>query len=456
MPFSTCPETASAESVVPSDHRAAGATLVAACFATCAIAMTITTSSVALAGVQAELRLGLTQLQWVLNSFIVSYAVLLLPFGAWGDRVGLRRLFLSGALVFVMGAGAAILAKSLLPLIAGRTLQGIGAALLTATGPAALTTAFAGEAQRKRAFGYLGSSGGVGLALGALLAGAASSWGGWRLAYALPIPIALAAFTACAISRDALTRQRSRQMHAQVSWRALLRNRQFVLSCVICLLFTIVWVALFIYAPLHMQSMDGLDPQSVGVAMLALLLPALVMPVVSTRLVLVVPARAVLLAGFFIIALGLWSMAVAWSGSTSRLYEIAGLVLCGTGAGMLYGLVDYLGLTAVPAEQAGLASGAFNVVRLLGDIFAAIIPGAVVLHVVAATFAAADTSVTADMLDAIAAGDLRAVDHLGLTMQARAAFAEGMQRAIWALIVLIGFGAVAALCVSRDRTHTAD
>jgi MFS family permease len=445
MTFSTCPEAANAERTAAAGNRASAATLAAACLATAAIAMTITTSSVALAGVQAELRLGITQLQWVLNSFILSYAVLLLPFGAWGDRIGQRRLFLSGTVVFVVGASAAVLASGLFALIAGRSLQGVGAALLTATAPAALTTIFPSEADRKRAFGYLGSSGGIGLALGALLAGAASNWGGWRFAYALPIPIALAALAACMTSREALTRRRTNLARANVTWSTLLSNRSFVLSCAICLLFTTVWVALFIYAPLRMQSIDGLDPQGAGMMMLALLLPALVMPIVATRLVLVIRARAVLLAGFFVIALGLWLMAIAWSGSTSRVHEIAGLVLCGTGAGMLYGLIDYLGLTAVPPEQAGLASGAFNVVRLVGDILAAIIPGAVVLNAVTAAFARGHANVSSHLLDAIAAGDVRAVDHLGLAVQARAAFADGMESAIWAMMVLAGLGAVAAL-----------
>jgi predicted MFS family arabinose efflux permease len=409
--------------------------------------MTITTSSVALAGVRAELRLGITELQWVLNSFIVSFAMSLLPFGAWSDRTGHRRLFLSGALVFVVGATAAVLANSLALLIAGRALQGMGAALLTATAPAGLTTAYADEARRKRAFGYLGSSGGVGLALGALLAGAASSWGGWRIAYALPIPIAIAGALVCLSSRQALTRRRASAGH--LPWRLLLRRRQFVLSCVICFLFTIVWVALFICAPLHMQAIDGRDPQYVGVTMLALLLPALTMPIAASRLVQMLHARAVLLLAFATTAIGLWSMHAAWSGSTSRLHEIAGLTLCGTGAGMLYGLVDYLGLTVVPTELAGLASGAFNTIRLLGDMFAAIIPSAVLLHVVTVAFAGVDVS--SEAIHAIAAGDVGPVQQLGLTAFARAAFADGMGWTIWALIVLTGLGALASLGIESDR-----
>jgi predicted MFS family arabinose efflux permease len=419
-----------------------------------AIAMTITSSSVALAGVQMDLRLGITQLQWVLNSFIVSFALLLLPFGWLSDRIGPRPLFLWGTLVFVLGATLAVLAGGLTVLLAGRLLQGVGGALLTATGPAALTTTFVLEAQRKRAFGYLGASGGIGLTLGALLAGAVSAGGGWRAAFSLPIPVIVAAFLIALVSRDALARVRPSSVRADVSILALWRNRQFVLACLTCLLFTTVWVALFIYAPLHMQSVDGRSPEAVGTTMLALMLPALVMPVVASRFVLAFHIGTVLIAGFLTIALGLWMMDLGWSGSASRWPEIVGLVLCGTGAGTLYGLVDYLGLTAVPAQQAGAASGAFNVVRLSGDILAALIPGAVVLHVVSKAFASySSLGITSDALNKISAGDLRVVEHLGLTSQAHAAFAAGMSDALWILIALTTLGAVVAVIVRRTVAH---
>ncbi|GFE81560.1 hypothetical protein GCM10011487_35600 [Steroidobacter agaridevorans] len=442
MTFPSSPDTAVADQAPCNRDRAKIATLVAACATMGGIAMTITTASIALAGVQSELQLAIDQLQWVLNSFIVSYALLLLPFGAWSDRSGQRPLFVWGAVVFVVGAAVAVLAGDVTWLMAGRAFQGIGAALLTATAPAALTLAFSNEADRKRAFGYLGSSGGIGLALGALLAGAASSWFGWRAALALPIPVMIAALAVVCCSPGALA-SRPRSQRAHVPMRALLENRSFMLSCLLCLLFTTVWVALFIYAPLHMQAVDGLDPRSVGGLMLGLLLPALIMPVVVSRLVLIFKISAVLIGGFLMIAAGLWCMHIAWTGATSRTLEVIGLVVCGSGAGALYGLVDYIGLTAVPAEQAGLAAGAFNVVRLLGDILAAIIPGAVVLYVVKAALAS-HIGVTNEVLSEIAAGDLRVVDHLGLTAQARAEFVDGMLWAIGALLTLTALGVVAS------------
>lgn len=428
--------------------RDATATLVAACLAAGAIAMTITASSVALAGVQLDLQLGITQLQWVLNGFIVSFALLLLPLGALSDRIGPRPLFLLGTVVFALGASVAVLAPGLSVLLAGRLLQGVGGALLTATGPAALTTAFALEADRKRAFGYLGASGGIGLTLGALLAGIIITWGTWRAAFALPVPVVIAAFLITLLSRDAFARTRLESARMNVSMITLLRNQQFILACLTCLLFTTVWVALFIYAPLHMQSVDGRSPQDVGTTMLALMLPALAMPILASRLVLSFHIGTILIAGFLATALGLWVMDLSWSRSLSRWVEIAGLFLCGTGAGALYGLVDYLGLTSVPPQQAGAASGAFNVVRLAGDILAALIPGMVVFHAVGKTFAPySSLDIPTQTLNKIAAGDLRAVEHLGLTEQAHAAFTTGMSHALQALLALTAFGMVIAVAV---------
>jgi MFS family permease len=452
MTFHACTVTIDARGSAPPLKRAAGATLAAACMATGAIAMTITSSSVVLASVQADLHLGITQLQWVLNSFIVSFALLLLPFGALSDRVGQRPLFLWGALVFIAGTVAAVLAQDFAGLVASRSFQGAGAALLTATGPAALTKAFSEETARKRAFGYLGASGGIGLALGALLAGEASHWGGWRAALALPVPAVAIALLVVLFIRDALARRPASPVRSNVSMLSLLRNRQFVFSCFICLLFTIVWVALFIYAPLHMQVVDRMSPTAVGRAMLALLVPALVMPVIASRLVLVLPVRAILVAGFVGLAVGLAVMHLAWRGGTLGELEVAALVICGIGAGTLYGLVDYFALTAVPSEQAGLASGLFNVVRLLGDIFAAVIPGAVVLHVVATIFAPySGLDITPGMLEQISAGDPQVVRHLGLEVPAKAAFATGLH---WAIGMLLGLTMAGLLIVSCARSAT--
>src|SRR5687767_14838033 len=121
MSLPVCPETfsdslgalRSGSSPTRASSRASTVTLLAVCLAMGAIAMTITSSSVALAGVQGDLRLGITQLQWVLNSFIVSFAMLLLPFGWLSDRVGPRPLFQLGTLVFVAGGTLAALATEL-------------------------------------------------------------------------------------------------------------------------------------------------------------------------------------------------------------------------------------------------------------------------------------------------------------------------------------------------------
>jgi MFS family permease len=440
MTFPACPETAIEALADRAPAQATRATLFAACSTTAGIAMTITSASMALADVQGDLQLGITQLQWVLNSFIASYAVLLLPFGAWSDRIGQRPLFLWGTLIFVLGAVAAVFATDVVVLIVGRSIQGVGAALLTATGPAAVTLAFPRDADRRRAFGFLGSSGGVGLALGALLAGAASQWAGWRAALALPVPVMLAALVLVVRSSAAMRRPQRAPRRAVAPASSLLRNPDFVLSCCVCLLFTTVWVALFIYAPLHMQTVDSLDAGTAGTRMMALLLPALVMPLVVSRLMLIFHPGAVVVAGFLTIALGLWCMDLAWSGSSSRVLELVGLGLCGSGAGALYGLVDYIGLTSVPSEQAGVASGAFNVVRLLGDIFAAIVPGTVVLHAVTAALDLyVGVGISSEVLNEIASGDLRKVaPHLA--PQARAAFIAGMERAVWALLALTAMG----------------
>jgi predicted MFS family arabinose efflux permease len=199
----------------------------------------------------------------------------------------------------------------------------------------------------------------------------------------------------------------SGERSSRFDWRATLgifRNRQFLLSCAVCLLFTVVWVALFIYAPLHLQTILRRTVQDAGTAMLYLMLPALIMPMIAARLVARLSIGTVLCLGFALMALGLISLYAGWSYPPDRALEALGLSLCGIGAGSLYGLVDYLALTAVPPEQSGAASGAFNVIRLLGDALAAAIPAAILLHdpqgigrvlIVLIAFAAAGAIMTA-------------------------------------------------------------
>src|SRR3954467_1772908 len=121
-------------------HAVAGRqrwTLGVVCTATALLLFNVTAPIVALPSMTADLRLSFTSQQWVLSSYALVLASLLLAGGALGDRFGRRRLFLAGLGVFAVGSAVAALADSGVVLIAGRSVQGIGAAAIFPGGVAA-------------------------------------------------------------------------------------------------------------------------------------------------------------------------------------------------------------------------------------------------------------------------------------------------------------------------------
>src|SRR5262249_48099749 len=117
-------------------------TLVLVCTATFMLLLDITVVSVALPSIQRELRASLSDLQWVSAAYALVLAVLLLPAATMGDRLGRRRVFLAGLVIFTAGSLACALAPTALALQLFRALQGVGGAALFATATPLLRAEF--------------------------------------------------------------------------------------------------------------------------------------------------------------------------------------------------------------------------------------------------------------------------------------------------------------------------
>jgi EmrB/QacA subfamily drug resistance transporter len=145
--------------------------------------------NVALPGAEKDLGLGVSGASWVLNGFLLAFGGLLLLAGRLGDVLGHRRVFLAG----VGLVGAASLLSGLAPdvpvLLAGRVLQGSGAAVAGPAGLALLTTEFQGERQA-RAFGLYSTVTGLGAASGMILGGVLTWAGDWRWTLLVNVPVA--------------------------------------------------------------------------------------------------------------------------------------------------------------------------------------------------------------------------------------------------------------------------
>src|SRR5437016_4854774 len=144
----------------------------------------------ALPVIRNDLHASLEGLEWTVNAYTLTFAVLLLTGAALGDRFGRRRLFVIGMGIFTAGSVAAALAPSVNALIAARSIQGIGGAIVT---PLTLTILSAAVRPERRglALGAWGAIGGLAVALGPLLGGAIVQGIAWQWIFWLNVPIGL-------------------------------------------------------------------------------------------------------------------------------------------------------------------------------------------------------------------------------------------------------------------------
>ncbi len=148
--------------------------------------------NVGLPAIGRDLQAGAGALQWVVNAYLLPLTALLLLGGAAGDRYGRRRLLVAGVAVFAAASLACALAPNLAVLLAGRMLQGVGAAMLMPSSLAILGTTFDGPA-KGRAIGIWAASGAAMGAAGPVLGGWLIDTVGWRAIFLINLPVALCA-----------------------------------------------------------------------------------------------------------------------------------------------------------------------------------------------------------------------------------------------------------------------
>ena len=148
--------------------------------------------STALSTIQRDLGASVEQLEWTVNAYNLSFAVLLIPAAALGDRYGRRRLYAGGLGLFAAASAASALAPGIGWLIAARAVQGAGAALVLTLGLALLSSAFPPE-RRGAAIGLFSAVTGIAVAMGPLVGGAIAEGVDWTWIFWLNVPIGLAA-----------------------------------------------------------------------------------------------------------------------------------------------------------------------------------------------------------------------------------------------------------------------
>ncbi|MFD7260703.1 DHA2 family efflux MFS transporter permease subunit [Streptomyces sp. NPDC059874] len=385
----------------------------------------------ALPAIRADLGGRLEDLEWTVNAYTLTFAVLLMFGAALGDRFGRRRLFIAGLAVFTGASAAAALSPGIDALIAARAVQGVGAAIMM---PLTLTllTAAVPAARRGMALGIYGAVTGLAVASGPLIGGSLTEHISWQWIFWLNVPIGLALIPLARLRLAESTAPNSRLdvpgtllisgglfgiVYGLVNansegWTStpvlaglivgaaliggfvhhgfnnanpmlpmrLFRNRGFLgINAASLLMFLGMFGSIFLLAQ-FLQGVAGYSPTEAGLRMLPWTgMPMIVAPIsgiLSDR----IGGRPVVAAGLALQALGLGWFAMILSADVSYAAQLPALIISGIGMGMYFAPAsNVLMSTVAPADQ-GKASGTNNALREVG--------GALGVAVLASVFSA--------------------------------------------------------------------
>lgn len=404
-----------------SDHAAHGGKfliLTAICMSALVLPISFTGGAVATPAIGRELQGSPAMLTWITNAFMLSFGSLLMTAGALADLYGRKRMFSAGMVLYTIASLAISFAPSVIWLDVLRALQGVAAAASLASGSAALAQEFEGHA-RTRAFSMLGTTFGIGLAFGPLIAGILIEGFGWRsififtaiigalsLAFGIPrmretrdpdakaldwpgtltFSSSLALFTFAVIQAPQsgwgsflVVSILSASFTLLIGFitvetfverpmldLTLFRFPRFVGVQILPIGTCFCYIVLVVMLPLRFIGVEGLSEINAGLLMLSLSAPMLVVPMVAAILTRWVSAAILCCVGFLIAAVGLYWLSLYQIGDANSTL-IMPMLLIGVGAGMPWGLMDGLAVNVVPKERAGMATGIFNTARVAGE-----------------------------------------------------------------------------------------
>jgi EmrB/QacA subfamily drug resistance transporter len=405
-------------------------TLGAMCFALFMVMLDNTVVNVALPSIQRDLHTTLSALEWTVNAYTLTFAVLLVTGGRLGDIFGRRRMFLFGVIVFALSSATIGFAPSDGWLIAGRAVQGLGAAFMMPGTLSIISNEFPPH-ERGKAIGTWAGVSAMALAIGPVVGGFLTEDVSWRAIFFLNLPIAVGAVAvtlfAAHESRDE-TVSRSVDVPgiatltvgltalvlalvesnawgwgsarilgllalavlSSVAWVAIerhskapmvdfafFRSRTFVGANVVAFLVSFGMLAMFFFIALYMQNVLGYSPLEAGVRFLPSTVVVIIMGPLAGRLTDRVGPRSLMTAGLLIVGVSLfWQSELSVDSGYGFL--LPAFVLMGLGIGLVMSPMSTAAMNAVDPTKAGAASGTLSMSRMVGGTFGVAVLGALV------------------------------------------------------------------------------
>jgi len=407
-------------------------TLVAMSLGYGVVQLDVTIVNTALNSMGRSLGGGVPELQWVVSSYTIAFAALILTAGALGDRLGAKKVFVAGFAIFTTASLACALAPTAASLIAARAAQGVGAAFLVPNSLALLNHAYPDSRQRGRAIGIWAAGASLALTAGPLAGGGLIALVGWRSIFLVNLPIgltglwltwryaeetarsahrqldlagqaaaigALGCLAAALIEGGALgwsrppvllgftafaaltvffvfQERRARQPMLPLS---LFKSRLFSSTSLVGLLVNVAFYGLIFVLSLYFQQVNGWSPLATGLAFLPMMGVVLPVNLLAARAAERFGAPAIIAVGSAIAAAGCIALLGIGRGA-SYWTIVTPLLAMGAGLGLLVPPLTSTLLGSVEASRSGIAAGVLNATRQTGSVLGVALFGSLVSH----------------------------------------------------------------------------
>ncbi|WP_029382195.1 MFS transporter, partial [Streptomyces leeuwenhoekii] len=408
-------------------HRRRLLVLAICCMSLLIVSLDNTVLNVALPSMQRELAATTSGLQWAIDAYTLVLASLLMLAGSTADRIGRKRVFMAGLVVFTLGSVLCSLAPGLPWLVAFRMVQAVGGSMLNPVAMSIITNTFTDPRERARAIGAWGAVVGISMAAGPLVGGLLVESVGWRAIFWINLPVGLAAllltlrcvpesrapharrpdpvgqllvivlfgaltyaiielpnagpvavlpFAVVAMAALAgLLRYEPRRREPLIDLR-FFRSAPFSGATVIAVCGFAALGGFLFLSTLYLQNVRGLSALHAGLWMLPMAVPTFLCAPLSGRLVGARGPRASLLvAGCAMTASGL--LFALFEAETSDVTLFLGYVLFGVGFGFVNAPITNTAVSGMPRAQAGVAAAVASTSRQLGSTLGVAVIGAV-------------------------------------------------------------------------------